>query len=82
MRSTTQRWRPNVVTQLLPLIDGVTPVTGKVGRPRKRPERRAVLGATARDHGFDAALPRLATVLLEVIATVSEHLRCGCRWSS
>jgi hypothetical protein len=28
----------NDVTQLLPLIDGVAPVAGKVGRPRQRPE--------------------------------------------
>jgi transposase len=29
----------NDVTQLLPLIDGVAPVRGKVGRPRQRAER-------------------------------------------
>jgi transposase len=29
----------NDVTQLLPLIDGVGPVRGKVGRPRQRAER-------------------------------------------
>src|ERR1039457_2767297 len=29
----------NDVTQLLPLVDGVGPVTGKRGRPRKRAER-------------------------------------------
>jgi transposase len=27
------------VTQLLPLIDGITPVRGKVGHPRRRPDR-------------------------------------------
>jgi hypothetical protein len=37
----------NDVTQLLPLIDGVAPVAGKVGRPRQRPE--LVLG----DRGYD-----------------------------
>jgi transposase len=37
----------NDVTQLLPLIDGVAPVTGKVGRPRQRPE--LVLA----DRGYD-----------------------------
>lgn len=37
----------NDVTQLLPLIDGVKPVSGKVGRPRKRPK---VLLA---DRGYD-----------------------------
>ena len=37
----------NDVTQLLALIDGVRPVAGKVGRPRKRPE---VLLA---DRGYD-----------------------------
>jgi transposase len=28
----------NDVTQLLPLVDGITPVAGKVGRPRQRPD--------------------------------------------
>jgi len=27
------------VTQLLPLVDAIPPVTGKPGRPRRRPER-------------------------------------------
>ena len=31
----------NDVTQLLPLLDGITPVAGKVGRPRQRPDRIA-----------------------------------------
>jgi hypothetical protein len=38
----------NDVTQLLPLIDGVGPVTGKPGRPRKRAER--VLADRGYDH--------------------------------
>ena len=29
----------NDVTQLLPLLDGIAPVPGKVGRPRQRPDR-------------------------------------------
>ena len=29
----------NDVTQLLPLVDGITPVAGRVGRPRQRPDR-------------------------------------------
>ena len=37
----------NDVTQLLPLIDGVTPVRGRVGRPRKRSERLLA------DRGYD-----------------------------
>ena len=37
----------NDVTQLLPLIDGVEPVSGKVGRPRKRAERLLA------DRGYD-----------------------------
>ena len=37
----------NDVTQLLPLIDGVEPVRGKVGRPRKRAERLLA------DRGYD-----------------------------
>jgi transposase len=37
----------NDVTQLLPLIDGVPPVRGKIGRPRRRPDR------VVADRGFD-----------------------------
>jgi transposase len=37
----------NDVTQLLPLIDGVGPVRGKVGRPRQRAERLLA------DRGYD-----------------------------
>jgi transposase len=38
----------NDVTQLLPLVDGVEPVTGRRGRPRQRPER--LLADRAYDH--------------------------------
>jgi transposase len=38
----------NDVTQLLPLVDGVGPVTGKIGRPRQRSER--VLADRGYDH--------------------------------
>jgi transposase len=37
----------NDVTQLLPLVDGVVPVAGKVGRPRQRPDRLFA------DRGYD-----------------------------
>ena len=37
----------NDVTQLLPLLERVPPVRGKVGRPRRRPERIAA------DRGYD-----------------------------
>ncbi len=37
----------NDVTQLLPLIDGVAPVRGRVGRPRQRAERLLA------DRGYD-----------------------------
>ena len=37
----------NDVTQLLPLIDGLRPVAGKVGRPRMRPRRLLA------DRGYD-----------------------------
>jgi transposase len=37
----------NDVTQLIPLVEGVPPVRGRVGRPRRRPER-----VTA-DRGYD-----------------------------
>ena len=38
----------NDVTQLVPLIDAVRPIRGRVGRPRKRPVH--VLGDRAYDH--------------------------------
>lgn len=37
----------NDVTQLLPLVDGIRPVAGKVGRPRQRPDRIVA------DRGYD-----------------------------
>jgi transposase len=38
----------NDVTQLLPLIDGIGPVRGKVGRPRRRSDRLLA------DRGYDS----------------------------
>lgn len=38
----------NDVTQLLPLVDGIAPVAGKVGRPRQRPEK------VIADRGYDS----------------------------
>lgn len=37
----------NDITQLLPLVDGIAPVAGKVGRPRQRPDRIVA------DRGYD-----------------------------
>jgi transposase len=37
----------NDITQLLPLVGGITPVAGKVGRPRQRPDRIVA------DRGYD-----------------------------
>jgi transposase len=37
----------NDVTQLLPLVDGIGPVRGRAGRPRRRPERIVA------DRGYD-----------------------------
>lgn len=37
----------NDITQLLALIDGISPVKGKLGRPRQRPERLLA------DRGYD-----------------------------
>ena len=37
----------NDITQLLPLVDGITPVPGKVGRPRQRPDQIVA------DRGYD-----------------------------
>ena len=40
------------MTQLLPLVDGIPPIAGKRGRPRRRPER--VQG----DRAYDSAAHR------------------------
>ena len=37
----------NDVTQLLPLVDGISPVAGRRGRPRQRPDRAVA------DRGYD-----------------------------
>ena len=42
----------NDITQLLPLVDGIMPVAGKVGRPRQRPERIVA------DWGYDHDIHR------------------------
>jgi transposase len=42
------------VTQLLPLVDGVAPIAGKVGRPRRRPDRLLA------DRGYDRQVPSRA----------------------
>jgi transposase len=41
------------VTQLLPLVDAIPPIRGKVGHPRRRPER--VYG----DRAYDSFLHRM-----------------------
>ena len=38
----------NDVTQLFPLVDGVTPVAGKANRPRQRPDR--IVAGRGYDH--------------------------------
>jgi hypothetical protein len=39
----------NDIAQLFPLVDGITPVAGKIGRPRQRPDRIVA------DRGYDHA---------------------------
>jgi transposase len=48
LAATTTAANVNEVTMLLPLVDAIPPVAGKVGRPRRRPDR--VQG----DRGYDA----------------------------
>jgi len=42
-----RRGNRNNITQLLPLVDGIAPVPGKVGLPRQRPDRIVA------DRGYD-----------------------------
>jgi hypothetical protein len=50
----------------------VEPGEGAFDDPAVVSEAGAVFGLAARDHGFDAALPDEAAVLVVVIAAVSE----------
>ena len=45
---TVTRGNRNDITQLIPLLDAVPPVRGRVGRPRRRPERLTA------DRGYDS----------------------------
>jgi IS5 family transposase len=65
----------NDVTQLLPLVDGITPVAGKVGRPRQRPDRIVA------DRGYDQARnlayhrrARLEAILGQALNEVDRHI--------
>ncbi|GAA2964334.1 hypothetical protein GCM10010518_58700 [Kitasatospora cinereorecta] len=51
----------NDVTQTLAPVDGIPPVTGRPGRPRRRPD--ALLGDKGYDSNFMAAL-HLAAILI------------------
>jgi transposase len=42
------------VTQLLPLVDGLSPIAGRVGRPRRKPDRLYA------DRGYDSDAHRQA----------------------
>lgn len=63
----------NDVTQLLPLLDGVKPIAGKVGRPRKRPK---VLLA---DRGYDHDKYRRALRARGIKPVIA---RCGTQHGS
>jgi transposase len=55
------------VTQLLPLIEAIPPVRGKVGRPRQRPER------LQGDRAYDSALHRQALRRLGILPILARR---------
>jgi transposase len=55
------------VTQLIPLVDGIQPVRGKPGRPRKRPER--VQG----DRGYDSEPHRKQLRKRNIVPVLAER---------
>ena len=70
----------NDVTQLIPLLDAVPPVRGRVGRPRRRPDRLSA------DRGYDSKGHRRQLrqrgITPEIARRKSEHgSGLGCyRW--
>ena len=67
----------NDVTPLLPLVDGVGPVRGKIGRPRQRPER------VVADRGYDHdkyRRERRKRGVNPVIARRGDRAWLGDRW--
>lgn len=61
----------NDVTQLIPLLDGVPAVRGKVGRPRRRPER--LTADRGYDHDKYRRLLRERGVKPEIARRETEH---------
>jgi transposase len=59
------------VTQLVPLVDSVPPVRGKVGRPRRRPER--VTADRGYDHDKYRRLLRKRGITPEIARRQTEH---------
>jgi len=66
----------NDVTQLLPLIDGIGPVAGKVGRPRKRAERLLADRGNAPD-GVEPILREARTGLVRQEVRLHTEMQVG-----
>jgi transposase len=61
----------NDVTQLIPLLDSVPPVRGRVGRPRRRPDR--VTADRGYDHDNHRRLVRERGIKPEIARRQTEH---------
>jgi transposase len=57
----------NDVTQLLPLIDGLRPIAGRIGRPRTRPRRLLA------DRGYDHDKYRRALRARRVVPVIARR---------
>jgi transposase len=61
----------NDITQLIPLVDRVPPVRGRVGRPRRRPER--ITADRAYDHKPQRRQLRERGIAAEIARRKTEH---------
>jgi transposase len=61
----------NDITQLIPLVDRVPPVRGKVGRPRRRPER--ITADRGYDHDNYRRELRVRRIKPEIARRQTEH---------
>jgi len=84
----------NDITQLLPLVDGITPVAGKVERPRQRPDRgydhdsyrcvlwrrgvKPIIARRGTEHG--SGLGRWRWVVERTLAWLHNYRRLRIRW--
>jgi hypothetical protein len=68
----------NDITQLLPLVDGIMPVSGKVGRPRQRPDRIVADRGYAHDSYRRELWPRVSCTTFKLAPLESIRVAKVC----